>query len=84
MTALGDRDTTAPALEVGADDLLAKPFVRSELLLRVRALIRQRRLCQAAAEQRRACVGRLRQLVDLEGDLGARLRRELDCLEELL
>lgn len=42
LTALGDREATAPALEVGGDDLLPKPFHRSELLLRVRALIRQR------------------------------------------
>ncbi len=44
LTALGDRDTTTPALEAGGDDLLGKPFVRAELLLRVRALIRQRRM----------------------------------------
>jgi DNA-binding response OmpR family regulator len=41
MTALGERDATAPALDAGGDDLLAKPFARSELLLRTRALIRQ-------------------------------------------
>ena len=43
LTALGDKDTTVPALDAGGDDLLGKPFHRAELLLRVRALIRQRR-----------------------------------------
>src|SRR5712691_10269772 len=43
LTALGDREATAPALEAGGDDLLPKPFHRSELMLRARALIRQRR-----------------------------------------
>ena len=43
LTALGDRDTTAPAIEAGGDDLLPKPFHRAELMLRARALIRQRR-----------------------------------------
>ena len=42
LTALGDREATAPALDAGGDDLLPKPFHRAELLLRVRALIRQR------------------------------------------
>jgi len=43
LTALGDREATAPALEAGGDDLLPKPFHRSELMLRARALIRQRK-----------------------------------------
>ncbi|HEY1553681.1 MAG TPA: hybrid sensor histidine kinase/response regulator [Kofleriaceae bacterium] len=43
LTALDDKDATEPALEAGGDDLLPKPFQRAELLLRVRALIRQRR-----------------------------------------
>ena len=42
LTAMGDREATGPALDAGADDLLPKPFHRSELLLRVKALIRQR------------------------------------------
>src|SRR5439155_792006 len=33
LTALGDRETTSPALEAGGDDLLPKPFHRPELLL---------------------------------------------------
>ncbi|MDX2087390.1 MAG: hybrid sensor histidine kinase/response regulator [Kofleriaceae bacterium] len=51
LTALGDREATQPALEAGGDDLLAKPFQRAELLLRVRALIRQRRQAEELAAQ---------------------------------
>ena len=51
LTALGDREATAPALEAGGDDLLPKPFHRSELMLRARALIRQR---QTTAELKQA------------------------------
>ena len=56
LTALGDREATAPALAAGGDDLLPKPFERAELLLRVRALIRlrqQERLLAAQNEQLR-------------------------------
>ncbi|HVK82849.1 MAG TPA: hybrid sensor histidine kinase/response regulator [Kofleriaceae bacterium] len=49
LTALGDREATQPALDAGGDDLLAKPFNRAELLLRVRALIRQRRQAEELA-----------------------------------
>ena len=51
LTALGDREATQPALDAGGDDLLAKPFNRAELLLRVRALIRQRRQAEELAAQ---------------------------------
>jgi len=51
LTALGDRETTQPAIDAGGDDLLPKPFGHAELLLRVRALIRQRRQAQQLALQ---------------------------------
>lgn len=50
LTALGDREATAPAIEAGGDDLLPKPFHRSELLLRVNALIRQRQTTRELQE----------------------------------
>jgi len=53
LTALNDKDTTEPALEAGGDDLLPKPFHRAELLLRVRALIRQRRTAERLREATR-------------------------------
>ena len=89
MTALGDRDATAPALEAGADDLLAKPFTRSELLLRASALIRQHHAVQkrrADTEQERekilAAVHRLREISNgLDGDVAIRLGEELATLE---
>lgn len=54
LTALGDRGTTQPAIEAGGDDLLPKPFGHAELLLRVRALIRQARQARQLAAQNEA------------------------------
>lgn len=86
LTAMGDREATVGALEVGADDLLPKPLHRAELVLRARALIRQRKTTakleealQAVAEQneqlRRMEVDKrkMSQLIvhDLRGPLGA-------------
>jgi two-component system sensor histidine kinase/response regulator len=44
LTALGDLETHRAALESGADDFLTKPLNRTELLLRVRSLLRIKRL----------------------------------------
>lgn len=51
LTALSDLGTFKEASEAGGDDYLSKPIRQSELLLRVRSLIRIRRL-QRALEQR--------------------------------
>ncbi len=40
LTALGDLETHKAALESGADDFLTKPLNRTELLIRVRSLLR--------------------------------------------
>jgi signal transduction histidine kinase len=88
LTALGDREATTPALEAGGDDLLPKPFHRAELLLRCRALIRQRETTRqlryaldeltAQNEQLRRAEHdkqRISQLIvhDLKGPIGAAL-----------
>lgn len=41
LTARGDLDDRVKGLDLGADDYLAKPFSSSELLARVRALLRR-------------------------------------------
>ena len=56
LTALGDREATTPAIEAGGDDLLPKPFHRAELLLRSRALIRQRKMTFVLKQTLRALV----------------------------
>ena len=44
LTALGDLGTHRSALDSGADDFLTKPINRTELLIRIRSLLRIRRL----------------------------------------
>lgn len=44
LTARGEVDDRVTGLELGADDYLAKPFKFKELLARVRAVLRRRRL----------------------------------------
>jgi signal transduction histidine kinase len=44
LTALGDLETHKAALESGADDFLTKPINRTELLIRVRSLLRIKQL----------------------------------------
>ncbi|MDB4957050.1 MAG: hypothetical protein JWO36_4619 [Myxococcales bacterium] len=68
LTALGDREATAPALEAGADDLLAKPFHRSELLLRAKALIRQHETALELRNAMRALAEHNEQMQRLERD----------------
>ena len=75
LTALADRDTTLPALEAGGDDLLPKPFHRAELLLRVRALIRQRRTTEGLRDAMRVLATQHEQLRRAELD-----RRRIDQL----
>ncbi|HEY2902969.1 MAG TPA: hybrid sensor histidine kinase/response regulator [Polyangia bacterium] len=44
LTALGDLGTHRAALDSGADDFLTKPINRTELLIRIRSLLRIKRL----------------------------------------
>ena len=46
LTALGDLGTHKAALDSGADDFLTKPINRTELLIRIRSLLRIRHLSQ--------------------------------------
>jgi signal transduction histidine kinase len=68
LTALGARETTEPALAAGADDLLAKPFNRAELLLRVRALIRHHRTAAEIRDAARVLAAQNEQLRRMEHD----------------
>lgn len=52
LTASGDREARIRALELGADDLLAKPFDGEELAARVHSLIRLSRMRAAVAGDR--------------------------------
>ena len=49
LTALGETDDKIRGLDAGADDYLVKPFAFSELLARIRALVRRRTEAPAPA-----------------------------------
>jgi signal transduction histidine kinase len=68
LTALGDREATQPALDAGGDDLLPKPFLRAEMLLRVKALIRARRTTDELRQALRALAEQNEQLRRVEHD----------------
>ncbi len=52
LTALGDLETHKAALESGADDFLTKPLNRTELLIRVRSLLRIKQISDELRSQR--------------------------------
>jgi two-component system phosphate regulon response regulator OmpR len=63
LTARGDPIDRVVGLELGADDYLAKPFLPSELLARVRAMLRRRQILlhqrntiEGAVYERETCV----------------------------
>ena len=72
LTALGDLGTHKAALDSGADDFLTKPINRTELLIRVRSLLRikalsdeQRRNLDVISSQRDALIEAQRQKEEL-------------------
>jgi two-component system KDP operon response regulator KdpE len=65
ISARGEESDKVRALDLGADDYLAKPFGADELLARVRAVLR--RASPAPGPHRVVAVGRLR--VDLAGSV---------------
>ena len=72
LTALGDLETHKAALESGADDFLTKPLNRTELLIRVRSLLRIKQLSdelranvQVMATQRDALLAAQHQKAEL-------------------
>jgi signal transduction histidine kinase len=72
LTALGDLGTHKAALDSGADDFLTKPINRTELLIRVRSLLRikelsdeQLRNLEVISQQRDALVEAQRQKEEL-------------------
>lgn len=76
ITALGDMETQRVALDSGADDFLGKPVQRTELLMRVRSLLRVGRL---QAEQRKNA-----ELLRDQRDALLRAKRQNEELAELI
>lgn len=69
LTALDDRETHTQALDSGADDFLTKPINKTELLLRVRSLLR---------------ITKLHEELRLERDELLRLQRQKALLSDLV
>jgi len=76
LTALGDLETHKAALESGADDFLTKPLNRTELLIRVRSLLRIKRL----SDELRANV----QVIQTQRDALLAAQRQKDELTALI
>jgi len=73
VTAHGDLETQRQALESGGDDFLSKPIQRTELLLRVRSLLRVKRIARELADNNTELVRVQRQ----KDDLGALIVHDL-------
>ncbi len=60
VTALGDEHDRVRGLDVGADDYIVKPYSASELLARVRAVLRRAQIMSSAMQQTAFRHGNLR------------------------
>ena len=76
LTALGEDQSYAQAMDSGADDFLTKPISRTELIIRVRSLLRIRRLNRELVESYA--------LVRSQRDALASLQRQKEDLTALL
>ncbi|MBP7689428.1 MAG: response regulator, partial [Thermoflexales bacterium] len=65
VTALGDPEQIVRGLDVGADDYITKPFTQREILARVQAALRVRRIQRDLAEAQ----DRYRVLIETSRDL---------------
>jgi DNA-binding response OmpR family regulator len=52
LTARGDEQDRVKGLDVGADDYITKPFSATELMARVRAVLRRSRITRSSAQNR--------------------------------
>ncbi len=85
LTARDELDDTVRGLEVGADDYLVKPFKFKELLARVRAVLRRRRIALPPRCRAAICVSTvIRDKSALALRLSRITQREFDLLEALL
>jgi class 3 adenylate cyclase len=76
ITALEDRDERVKGIDAGADDFLSKPVNTSELLARVRSLLRMRRLYETVERQKE-------QLAAWNRTLEARVAEQVRHVEKL-
>lgn len=59
LTAKGDEESQVRALDLGADDYIVKPFSASELLARVRAVLRRAEISAADLRESSLAIGEL-------------------------
>lgn len=85
LTALDETEDTVKGLDLGADDYLPKPFEVSELIARVRALLRRDKLNKGqVAKVGDLEIDRKNRLVTRAGTLIPLTRREYDLLDALI